>query len=130
MESGEMRKRFRSLLGAAVLAIMASSSANAHDFPMGENQPFPPSRGNGPMIYVTAQALVYDSIVLTDLPFKDDIPFQKLEMGGPTGLQTEFGPGDTGYVGGRWWMDTNTNDVMDPDDHYFMCPLLGPGYTM
>mgnify|MGYP001389592997 CR=1 FL=1 len=50
-------------------------------------------RGDGPVIYVTSQGLYYDSIVLTDLPAKGR--FQKLEVGvGPTGLQTEFGPGD------------------------------------
>jgi hypothetical protein len=87
-------------------------------------------RGDGPVIYVTGQDLVYDSIVTADpLPAKG--PFQKLEMGGPTGLQTEFGPGDKGYVGGRWWLDLNQNGIMDPPgehgDKYFACPLLGPG---
>ena len=87
-------------------------------------------RGDGPSIYVTGQGLVYDSIVTADpLPFNG--PFQKLEFGGPTGLQTEFGPGDPGYVGGRWWLDLNQNGEMDPPgengDKYFSCPLLGPG---
>ena len=87
-------------------------------------------RGDGPIIYVTGQDLVYDSIVAADpLPAKGR--FQKLEMGGPTGLQTEFGPGDHGYVGGRWWLDLNGNGEMDPPgeggDKYFSCPLLGPG---
>jgi hypothetical protein len=40
---------------------------------------------------------------------------------------TEFGPGDPGYLGGRWWEDTNGNGEMDASDHYFLCPLLGPG---
>ena len=89
-------------------------------------------RGNGPVIYVTGQGLAYDSIVTADpLPFKG--PFQKLEMGGPTGLQTAYGPGDHGYVGGRWWLDLNGNGVMDEPgeggDKYFSCPLLGPGFT-
>ena len=82
-------------------------------------------RGDGPVVYVTGQGLAYDSIVVTDLPMKGN--FQKLEMGGPTGLQTEFGPGDTGYLGGRWWLDANGNGVMDTGDAFFMCPLLGPG---
>lgn len=86
-------------------------------------------RGGGPLqrpvVYVTSQGLFYDSIVTADpLPMKGR--FQKLEMG-PNGLQTEFGPGDPGYLGGRWWMDTNGNDEMDAGDHYFLCPLLGPG---
>jgi hypothetical protein len=82
-------------------------------------------RGDGPVIYVTGQGLFYDSIVTADLPPKG--PFQLLEMAGPTGLQTEFGPGDPEYVGGRWWVDANNNGEMDMDDDYFSCPLLGPG---
>ena len=83
-------------------------------------------RGDGPVIYVTSQGLYYDSIVLTDLPAKGR--FQKLEVGvGPTGLQTEFGPGDQGYVGGRWWIDNNGNNEMDSEDTFLLCPLLGPG---
>ena len=83
-------------------------------------------RGNGPVIYVTSQGKFYDSIVTAD-PLPANGPFQKLEMEGPTGLQTEFGPGDPGYVGGRWWVDVNGNNEMDEGDHYFSCPLLGPG---
>lgn len=78
-------------------------------------------------IYVTGQDLVYDSVVISNnLPPHG--PFQKLEFAGPTGLQTEFGPGDQEYVGGRWWIDTNGNDRVDSDDILFSCPLLGPGY--
>lgn len=77
-----------------------------------------------PVVYVTSQELYYDSIVTTDLP--PNGPFQKLEMG-PNGLQTEFGPGDPGYVGGRWWVDANGNGEMDAGDRYFGCPLLPPG---
>lgn len=87
-----------------------------------------PARGNGPIIYVPDQGLAYDSIVLADLPFQG--PFQKLEPGGPTGLQTEYGLGDQGYVGGRWWLDDGDNVMEDPSvsgDVYFLCPLLGPG---
>jgi hypothetical protein len=82
-------------------------------------------RGDGPVIYVTGQDLYNDSIVTAD-PVPWEGPFQKLEMG-PNGLQTEFGPGDPGYVGGRWWVDTNGNGYQDADDHFFLCPLLGPG---
>ena len=71
-----------------------------------------------PVVYVTSQGLFYDSIVLTDLPFKGN--FQKLEMDGPSGLQTEFGLGDIGYVGGRWWVDANEDNLMDSDDVYFL----------
>ena len=92
------------------------------------------ARGNGnphpqPVIYVTGQGLAYDSIVTAD-PVPMHGPFQKLVPAGPTGLQTEFGPGDQGYVGGRWWVDLNGDDVMDEGDHFFVCPLRGPGYEL
>lgn len=85
-------------------------------------------RGTGPVVYVTSTGLFYDSIVLADLPQHGR--FQLLEPGeGPSGLQTEFGPGDHGYVGGRWWVDANNDGEMDDTDAYFLCPLLGPGRT-
>jgi len=40
---------------------------------------------------------------------------------------TKFGPGDPGYLGGRWWEDTNGKNEMDATDLYFLCPFLGPG---
>jgi hypothetical protein len=86
---------------------------------------FAGGRGSGPIVYVTEQGLYYDSIVVTELPMEG--PFQKLEMAGPTGLQTEFGPGDPGHLGGRWWVDVNGDGEMDAGDNYFLCPLLGPG---
>lgn len=83
-------------------------------------------RGDGPVVYVRSQGLYYDSIVTADpLPMQGD--FQKLEMG-PHGLETDFGPGDFGYRGGRWWMDVNENGIPDEGDHFFLCPLLGPGF--
>lgn len=85
--------------------------------------PVSAGRGNGDLgtVFVTSQGLYYDTFVTKDpLPFEGK--FQKLENGA-----TEFGPGDPGYLGGRWWEDLNGNNVMDPDDHYFLCPLLGPG---
>ena len=81
-----------------------------------------------PIVYVTGQGLFYDSIVTADLPPRG--PFQLLEtMTGPSPdrLQTQYGPGDTGYVGGRWWVDANGNGEMDEGDAFFMCPLLPPG---
>ncbi|WP_044832777.1 hypothetical protein [Thalassomonas actiniarum] len=87
----------------------------------GENQK---GRGNGPVIFVESQQLYFDSIVLADLPPKGR--FQQL-IPGENGLSTEFGPGDVGHLGGRWWLDLNDNGVMDGADKYFLCPLLGPG---
>lgn len=73
------------------------------------------------VVYVSSQGLYYDTFVTKDpLPFKGK--FQKLENG-----VTEFGPGDPGYLGGRWWVDSNGNGEQDAEDHYFLCPLLGPG---
>ena len=83
-------------------------------------------RGTGPVVYVQSQGLFYDSIVLADLPMHGN--FQQLLPGeGPSGLATEFGPGDVGYLGGRWWVDANGNGYQDAEDVYFLCPLLGPG---
>ena len=87
--------------------------------------PVSAGRGNETpgVIFVTSQGLYYDTFVVKDpLPFEGR--FQKLVNG-----TTEFGPGQPGYLGGRWWEDTNGNNIMDPTDHYFLCPLLGPGRT-
>ena len=102
------------LLGAALLA---STTVYAKERETG--------RGTGPVIYVTSQGLYYDSIVVADpLPAKGR--FQQL-IPSMNGLETEFGPGDHGHVSGRWWVDLNENSEMDSGDHYFLCPLLGPG---
>lgn len=77
-------------------------------------------------IYVESQDLCYDSVVTAqNLPARG--PFQVLEpdpdshCGGPD-LKTEFGPGDRGYVGGRWMVTMPDGSVVR-----FVCPLLGPG---
>ncbi|MDH3228250.1 MAG: hypothetical protein OEN55_00495 [Alphaproteobacteria bacterium] len=106
----------------ALTAGLAVSTGAGAD-PAFDTPPAGAQRGTGPVIYVTGQDMAYDSIVLGPLPFQG--PFQKLEAG-PTGLQTEFGPGDHGYVGGRWWLDANGDNLMDTGDAYFLCPLLGP----
>ena len=75
----------------------------------------------GGVVFVTSQGLYYDTFVAAD-PLPMHGRFQKIENG-----TTEFGPGDPGYLGGRWWEDLNGNGVQDEDDHFFLCPLLGPG---
>ena len=108
------------VVGTAVLmsaAMLVSSAAFA-----GNNEK---GRGNGPVVLVTMQGMYYDSIVLTDLPVRGS--FQKLVPIEPGVLMTEFGPGNVGYLGGRWWLDHNGNDEMDEGDDFFLCPLLGPG---
>lgn len=81
-------------------------------------------RGTGPVIYVTSQGLYYDSIALADVPNNGN--FQQL-VPGENGLETEFGPGQPGHLGGRWWLDINGDGVMNTGDRFFLCPLLGPG---
>jgi len=77
-------------------------------------------------VYVTSQGLLYESIVSTQsLPNQG--PFQQLVPGGPFGLETEFGPGDPGYLGGRWWVDEDESGTMNEGDSFFLCPLLPPG---
>jgi len=77
------------------------------------------------VVYVESQNLCYDSIVTAQNlpnkgPFQDLVPdMDAAEHCGEGSLITEFGPGDVGYVGGRW----------DLDGDLFMCPLLGPGYA-
>lgn len=76
------------------------------------------NRGNGALgtVYVSSQGLYYDTFVSAqELPPHG--PFQLLENG-----ETEFGPGDPGYLGGRW-MIPNADGGFD----YVLCPLLPPG---
>jgi hypothetical protein len=73
------------------------------------------------VVYVSGQGLYYDTFVtVQQLPMKGR--FQPLQNG-----VTEFGPGDPGYLGGRWWVDVNANGVQDEGDDYLLCPLLPPG---
>lgn len=74
-------------------------------------------------VYVTSQGLYYDTFVSAEsLPMHGR--FQLLDNG-----TTEFGPGDPGYLGGRWWVDVNGNGIQDAGDQFLLCPLLGPGRT-
>ena len=111
-----MKRRLLILLVVVMVASVAVIPAYAN-------------RGDGALgtVYVSGQGLYYDTFIPVDhLTAKGK--FQKLEVGvGPTGLQTEFGPGDKGYLGGRWWVDANDNGEMDEGDAFFLCPLLGPG---
>lgn len=80
------------------------------------------NRGDGALgtVYVRSQNLFYDTFVSAEvLPNKG--PFQKLEAG-----ETDFGPGDPGYRGGRWWIDDG-DGVREDEDTFLLCPLLPPG---
>lgn len=106
-----MQRTSMALLLGAVIALMIGATANAAGGRAGETG----------TIYVTSQGLYYDTFVTVD-PLPMGGPFQKLENG-----TTEFGPGQPGYLGGRWWEDLNANGMQDEGDHFFLCPLLGPG---
>ena len=76
------------------------------------------NRGNGALgaVFVRSQGLYYDTFVTAEeLPPHG--PFQLLVDG-----VTEFGPGDPGYVGGRWKVPNGEGGY-----DYFLCPLLPPG---
>ena len=112
-------KTFKTLSAVVLLgsAIVLSSTAFAKDRDTG--------RGTGPIVFVTSQGLYYDSIVVADpLPAKGN--FQQL-IPGENGLMTEYGPGEVGHLGGRWWIDVTGDGVMNDGDKFFLCPLLGPG---
>lgn len=107
-----MKRRLVILLVVLMMAAVAviPASANRGDGALGE-------------VYVSGQGLYYDTFVtVEELPMHGR--FQKLENG-----VTAYGPGDQGYVGGRWWVDVNGNDIMDEGDAFLLCPLLGPGRT-
>ena len=105
-----MKRRLVIVLVIVMLAAIAVIPASAN-------------RGDGALgtVYVSSQGLYYDTFVSAEV-LPPHGRFQKLENG-----VTEFGPGDQGYVGGRWWIDNNGNNVMDEGDSYLLCPLLGPG---
>ena len=108
-----MKRRLVVLFAVLVLALLATVPA------------FAKGRGHGALgtVYVSSQGLYYDTFVSAEvLPMHG--PFQKLENG-----VTEFGPGTPGYLGGRWWIDANGNNVQDSGDTFLLCPLLGPGRT-
>jgi hypothetical protein len=104
------RTRYVLLLGLSLALMVASPAFAAGGRP-----------GSSGVVFVTSQGLYFDTFVTND-PLPMQGPFQLLENG-----QTEFGPGDPGYLGGRWWEDLNGNGLQDAGDHFFHCPLLGPG---
>jgi hypothetical protein len=111
-----------SLLTLAIPLVSAAPPSHAKIPNDNPNIPGHLVPGTEAYVYVTTQQKFYRTIVpitpVEGLPHHG--PFQILEEAGPSGLQTEFGPGDPGYVGGRWELDTGDGIV------YFLCPLLGP----
>ena len=63
-------------------------------------------------------------------PAENRVAAQTAAVRAPSGgapAMTQYGPGDPGYVGGRWWVDANANGYQDEGDSFFLCPLLPPG---
>jgi hypothetical protein len=114
-----MRKLILAFVAMAMLVVTAAPAAAGGP---------PPRDPDGDrvrvIVYVSSQGKYYDSIVGPSLPANG--PFQQLYEG-PMGLTTEFGPGDPGYLGGRWWVDDNGDGEMNEGDRFFSCPLLGKG---
>jgi len=114
-------KNFLLAAGWTATAMALPANAMAKDRETG--------RGTGPVVYVESQDLSYDSIVLADLPFHGR--FQELKPGvGPSGLATEYDPGDSGYLGGRRWIDANPNGYMDDGSAFLLYPLPGLGRSV
>jgi hypothetical protein len=136
--------RIRTMLPAIVCSAVLASALGCSDQPTAPSTPrsssaaagtgtasdtsqqtaVSPSRFGGRtpgVVFVTSQGLYYDTFVVKD-PLPMNGRFQLLTNG-----QTEFGPGQPGYLGGRWWEDSNGNGMQDAEDHFFLCPLLPPG---
>jgi hypothetical protein len=106
-----MKRRIIALFIVAALAILTVIPVSAN-------------RGDGALgvVYVSSQGKYYDTFVSAkSLPMKG--PFQLLDA--ENGV-TEFGPGTPGYLGGRWWIDDG-DGIMEEEDTFLLCPLLGPG---
>jgi hypothetical protein len=79
------------------------------------------SRSHPPVIFVVSQGLFFNTCaVKQSLPLQGD--FQLL-----INARTLFGPGQPGFLNGRWWEDLNGDGIQDQGDHFFLCPLLLPG---
>jgi hypothetical protein len=103
--------------GSDGAAIVSSSSGTSAGTTSANGRRF-----SGGAVYVTSQGLFYDTFVARD-PLPMEGPFQLLVNG-----TTQYGPGQPGYLGGRWWEDLNGNGMQDAGDHFFLCPLLPPGH--
>ena len=121
-----MRKTLLTGLVVGLLTIVMAVPALASN---GKSADSNGRAGSEVKVTVLSSGLTYDSIVKADLPMKGR--FQQLIPtivdGEIVKLETLYGPGDRGYVGGRWWVDVNGNGGMDAGDDFFICPLLGPG---
>jgi hypothetical protein len=129
-KGGMMARKYLALL-IVVLLPCAAAACGSH--PTAPSGAAPVAQSDGSAIaaggraattmtvFVSSQGLYYDTFVARD-PLPMEGKFQLLVNG-----TTQFGPGDPGYLGGRWWEDLNANGIQDATDHYFLCPLLPPG---
>jgi hypothetical protein len=116
-----VRHGFAALLLAS-LATACSSSPTGPDVTRSASSGLNPASDETPVvIFVISQRLFFDACVVKEpLPMHGE--FQLLSDG-----RTEFGPGQPGFLDGRWWEDVNGNSIQDQSDHFFFCPLLLPG---
>jgi hypothetical protein len=115
-----MRKTILTALVIGLLTVVMAIPALASN---GKSEDSSGRPGSGLTVTVESTGLTYDSIVTAQVPPHGR--FQKL-ISVDGDLTTAYGPGDRGYLGGRWWLDANGNDAMD-EGETFVCPLLGPG---
>ena len=111
------------LLCSAVLA--CSETPTSPDIAQSASWSTAPAPGTGSshptVIFVVTQGLFFTTCQVTQLlPMHGE--FQLLVNG-----RTNFGPGQPGYLDGRWWEDLNGNSIQDRADRFFLCPLLLPG---
>ena len=110
------------LLAASCLLASCSSSPTSPDVTRSVTWTANPSSEHRPLVvFVISQGLFFDACLEpTPLPMHGE--FQLIFDG-----RTEFGPGQTGFLNGRWWDDLNHNGIRDAGDDFFFCSLVGPG---
>ena len=118
---------FTTLLALSMLLSVPLALAIVVDNP-GRGPPSHVNDGTVGMIQVTSDGTIWYTIVPKN-PIvyngHNGGSFQILDPTTEPYATTPYGPGDPGYRGGRWWIDVNDNQQMDPEgtDHYFLCPL-------
>ena len=114
--------RSLTVVGATCLALACSSSPTSPDVTRSAAWTANPPKEQRPIvIFVISQGLFFDACVQpTPLPMHGE--FQLI-----LNSRTELGPGQVGFLNGRWWEDLNRNGIQDAADNFFFCPLVGLG---
>lgn len=121
-----LHRLLRSLMAVAVTCLLLACettpvSPDAVRTATWTSTTIPADREPPRVVFVISQGLFFDTVgVITPLPMHGE--FQLLVDG-----RTEFGPGQDGFLGGRWWEDLNHNGIKDNGDHFFFCPLVSTG---